>query len=39
MDELQLAAYSIALLAEYLQEHWLIELRQIYGICNQGVYV
>lgn len=36
MDEQQLAAYCIALLAEYFQEHWLVELTQKYGISSQG---
>lgn len=37
MDDVQLAAYCIAMLAEYVQEHWLAELRNIYQVPNSGM--
>ena len=37
MDDVQLAAYCIAMLAEYVQEHWLTELRNIYQVPNSGM--
>ena len=36
MDNVQLAAYCIALLAEYVQESWLAELRDIYAVPTSG---
>ena len=37
MDSVQLAAYCIAMLAEYLQEQWLAELRDIYQVPSSGM--
>ena len=37
MDSVQLAAYCIAMLAEYLQEQWLSELRDIYQVPSSGM--
>lgn len=36
MDSVQLAAYCIAMLAEYLQEQWLADLRDIYQVPSSG---
>jgi len=36
MDNVQLAAYCIAMLAEYVQESWLAELRDIYAVPTSG---
>ena len=36
MDGVQLAAYCIAMLAEYVQEQWLAELRDIYQVPSSG---
>ena len=36
MDDVQLAAYCIALLAEYVQEPWLAEMREIYQVPTSG---
>ena len=36
MDGVQLAAYCIAMLAEYVQEPWLAELRAIYQVPTSG---
>ena len=36
MDRVQLAAYCIAMLAEYLQEDWLADLRDIYQVPSSG---
>ena len=37
MDDVQLAAYCIAMLAEYVQEPWLAELRDIYQVPTSGI--
>lgn len=37
MDNVQLAAYCIAMLAEYVQEPWLAELRDIYAVPTSGM--
>lgn len=39
MDNVQLAAYCIALLAEYVQESWLAELRDIYAVPTSGEHM
>ena len=39
MDAVQLAAYCIALLSEYLQEHWLEQLRDMYSVATQGIHL
>ncbi len=36
MDAVQLAAYCIAMFAEYVQEPWLAELRDIYNVPTSG---
>ncbi|KAL3131878.1 hypothetical protein ABBQ38_007588 [Trebouxia sp. C0009 RCD-2024] len=36
MDSVQLAAYCIAMLAEFVQEQWLAELRDIYHVPSSG---
>ena len=36
MDDVQLAAYCIAMLAEYVQEPWLAALRDIYHVPASG---
>ena len=36
MDGVQLAAYCIAMLAEYVQECWLAELREAYHVPTSG---
>lgn len=36
MDSMQLAAYCIAMLAEYLPEQWLAELRDIFQVPSSG---
>lgn len=37
MDSMQLAAYCIAMLAEYLPEQWLAELRDIFQVPSSGM--
>ena len=37
MDAVQLAAYCIALLAEYVQDSWLAELRELYNVPSSGI--
>lgn len=39
MDELQLAAYCVAMLAEYVQEQWLTELREVHSVASQGAHL
>lgn len=36
MDDLQLAAYCIALLSEYVQDFWLAKLRELCNVTSQG---
>ena len=37
MDKVQLAAYCIAMMAEYVQERWLTCLRDIYEVPGAGI--
>ena len=39
MDELQLEAYCVAMLAEYVQEQWLTELREVQSVASQGAHL
>ena len=37
MDSVQLAAYCIAMLEEYLQDQWLAELRDVYQVPSSSM--